>query len=215
MKPVPASRYIVFALLAGGGLFWDLWTKHTVFADLGYPGGYVESPFEGQHSLFDSPPHREGESSPYLDGWLKARLFTSFNQGALWGIGQGWTWVFALLSVVAAIGVFYWLLVYGAAISKWLTVALSLIMAGTLGNLWDRVGLHGCEVNGQLLFAVRDFLLFTFGEYHWPVFNFADVFLVTGAIMLVLQSFFSGTDSPTSSAEAEKKSSDSKASNAS
>jgi signal peptidase II len=214
MKPVPASRYVVFALLAGGGLFWDLWTKHTVFADLGYPGdGYVERPFEGQHSLFDFPPHREGESRPYLDeGWIAARFFTSFNQGALWGIGQGWTWVFALLSVVAAIGVFYWLFVYGAAISKWLTVALSLIMAGTLGNLWDRVGLHGCEVNGQLLFAVRDFLLFTFGEYNWPVFNFADVFLVTGAIMLVLQSFFSGTDSPTSSAETEKKSSDSKAS---
>ena len=213
MKPVPASRYIVFALLAGGGLFWDLWTKHAVFADLGYPGGgYVERPFEGQHSLFDFPPHREGESSPYLDeGWITARLFTSFNQGALWGIGQGWTWVFALLSVVAAIGVFYWLFVYGAAISKWLTVALSLIMAGTLGNLWDRVGLHGCEVNGQLLFAVRDFLLFTFGEYNWPVFNFADVFLVTGAIVLVLQSFFSGADSPTSAGKGENKNGDSKA----
>jgi signal peptidase II len=216
MKPVPASRYIVFTLLAGGGLFWDLYTKHIVFADLGYPGGgQVERPFEGQHSLFDFPPHREGESSPFLnlnDGGITARLFTSFNQGALWGIGQGWTWLFALLSAAAACGVFYWLFVYGAAISKWLTVALSLIMAGTLGNLWDRVGLHGCEVNDQLLFAVRDFLLFTFGEYNWPVFNFADVFLVTGAIMLVLQSFLSGSDSPTGSAKTEKKSSDSKAS---
>ena len=206
MKPVPASRYVVFALLAGGGLFWDLFTKHTVFSDLGYPGGgQVERPVEGAHVLFDSPPDFEGESSPYLEGWMTVRLFTSFNRGALWGIGQGWTWLFALLSILAACGVFYWLFIHGAAVSKWLTVALSLIMAGTLGNLWDRVGLHGCEVNGQLLFAVRDFLLFTFGEYNWPVFNFADVFLVTGAIMLVLQSFFSGSDSSTGSSEAEKK----------
>ena len=139
---------------------------------------------------------------------MTTRLFTSFNEGALWGIGQGWTWLFALLSILAACGVFYWLFVHGAAISKWLTVALSLIMAGTLGNLWDRVGLHGCEVDGRPIFGVRDFLLFTFGEFHWPVFNFADVFLVTGAIMLVLQSFVSGSDSSTGPAQAEKKNND-------
>ena len=36
--------------------------------------------------------------------------------------------------------------------------------------------------------AVRDFLLFHFNGWDWPVFNFADVFLVTGATMLALQS---------------------------
>jgi signal peptidase II len=215
MKPVPASRYIVFALIAGGGLFWDLWTKHIVFRDLGYPASYVGrriEPVPGEHTLFDAPTHVEGVSDQYLQGWTSFWLLTSFNEGALWGIGQGWTWLFALLSIAAACGVFYWLFVYGAAISMWLTVALSLIMAGTLGNLWDRMALHDCVVDNRLVFGVRDFLLFTFGEYNWPVFNFADVFLVTGAIMLVLQSFLSGPDSPTGSAEAAKKSSASTAS---
>ena len=63
------------------------------------------------------------------------------------------------------------------------------IMAGTLGNLYDRAGLHGLvDANGAAIYGVRDFLLFTFGNFHWPVFNFADVFLVTGAIMLGIQS---------------------------
>ncbi len=44
-------------------------------------------------------------------------------------------------------------------------------------------------MGGIPIFAVWDFILFTFGGWPWPVFNFADVFLVTGAVMLVLQSF--------------------------
>ncbi|MBC8114870.1 MAG: signal peptidase II, partial [Candidatus Saccharimonas sp.] len=55
-----------------------------------------------------------------------------------------------------------------------------------------RLGLHGCkDPQGQLIYAVRDFLDFWFfGTFHWATFNFADVYLVTGAIMLVVHSFF-------------------------
>jgi len=63
-------------------------------------------------------------------------------------------------------------------------------MAGTLGNLYDRLGLHGCvRPDGSAIYGVRDFLAFTFGTYHYPIFNAADCFLVTGAIMLAIQSF--------------------------
>jgi len=105
-------------------------------------------------------------------------------------MGQGLSWLFALLSLVAIAGILYWLFVQHAAKSYWLTVSLSFVLAGTLGNLWDRLGMHGfTDEVGHTYYAVRDFLLFTFGSYHWPVFNFADVLLVTGAIMLVLHSF--------------------------
>jgi signal peptidase II len=185
MTRVPANRYAIFCLIASGGFLFDLWSKNTVFDWLGYP---------------------HGVSKAYIDSWVTFRFYTSFNHGALWGLGQGFSWLFASLSIVAIIAVVYWLFVRGAAVSLWLTVSLAAIMSGTLGNLWDRLGLHGCiDNNGDPLFAVRDFLLFTFGKFPWPVFNLADVFLVTGAVMLVLQSFGSEkqpeTDVATQSAE--------------
>ncbi len=135
---------------------------------------------------------------------MQFRLYTSFNEGALWGIGQGFTAVFAGLSLLAIVGIVLWLFAFRGAASLWLTVTLGLVMSGTLGNLYDRLGWHGCEVAGRQLFAVRDFLSFTFGTYHYPIFNFADVFLVTGAIMLGLYSFLMEIEAA-DGAKAEKK----------
>jgi signal peptidase II len=56
-------------------------------------------------------------------------------------------------------------------------IALSLILGGAAGNLWDRV-LHG---------RVVDFLLFYVKQYQWPVFNLADSSIVVGAGLLVLE----------------------------
>ena len=172
MNSVPKHRLWMFVVIVTVGLGWDLYSKTAVFEQLGYPRGESE--------------HVYGQSSP-----ITFRLYTSMNEGALWGVGQGFAWVFAGLSLLAAAGIIYWLFFKGAAVSAWLTVALSLIMGGTLGNLYDRIGMHECihPVTGETWYAVRDFLLFTFWGWPWPVFNFADVYLVTGAIMLVLQSF--------------------------
>jgi len=151
---------------------WDLYSKYVVFNSIGYPNGQSDW------------------TRTFLNGWVQFRLYTSFNEGALWGIGQGYTAVFAILSIGAAIGILTWLFWFKAAQSFWLTVTLSLVMAGTIGNLYDRLGWHGNIVAGEEIFAVRDFLAFTFGSYHYPIFNFADVFLVTGAIMLAVYSLF-------------------------
>lgn len=172
MTPVPRNRYVWFFLLSIVGLTIDLGSKSAVFGQLGYPGG------------------RSDWTQGFLGGWGSACFLTSINEGALWGMGQGYTWLFALLSIVAIAGVSVWLFVYRAANSLWLTICLGLIMAGTLGNLYDRLGLHGCvRLDGSAIYGVRDFLAFTFGTYHYPIFNGADCFLVTGAIMLAIQSF--------------------------
>lgn len=169
---IPAWHYVLFAAIAVIGTLWDLGTKSSVFSSLGYPGQFSEW------------------TQTYLNGWIEFRFLTSFNEGALWGMGQGFSSLFALLSVLAAIGILTWLTYFRGAASLWLCVTLGLVLAGTLGNLYDRLGWHGNEINGERMYAVRDFLAFTFGTYHYPIFNFADVFLVTGAIMLGIYSFF-------------------------
>jgi signal peptidase II len=57
------------------------------------------------------------------------------------------------------------------------TLALSLILGGALGNLWDRL------VDGK----VTDFLDFYLGAHHWPPFNVADSAIVVGALLLLLR----------------------------
>lgn len=59
-------------------------------------------------------------------------------------------------------------------------IALSLILGGAIGNLWDRV-LRG---------RVVDFLLVYVKHYEWPVFNLADSAIVVGACLLVLEILF-------------------------
>lgn len=132
-----------------------------------------------------------GHSRLLIDSWVKFDLLTNLNYGALWGVGQGMAPVFAVLSIGAFIGVIYWLFFCGAASSLWTTVALALVSGGTLGNLYDRLGLHGIIPDDAATpaLAVRDFLHFQFGTYEYPIFNIADSCLVAGAIMLILQSF--------------------------
>src|SRR5262245_59486764 len=108
MKRVPANRYVLFALIALTGLAWDLYAKAVVFGDLGFPGGVPRPLVAGTHEVFAHPPEREGESVAYINSWVTFRLYTSFNHGALWGMGQGKTWLFASLSVVAVFAAVYW-----------------------------------------------------------------------------------------------------------
>jgi len=58
--------------------------------------------------------------------------------------------------------------------------ALSLILGGALGNLWDRV------LSGHVV----DFLEFYIGPYVWPDFNIADSAIVIGAAILMVEILF-------------------------
>lgn len=138
--------------------------------------------------------------------WLIDGIFgfeTSLNEGALFGIGQGQVVFFASLSIVAAIGILYWLFVAGAARDRFLTVALGMVTAGIFGNLYDRLGLPGLTWSfvatnhkaGQPVYAVRDWLHFKIYNYFdWPIFNLADSLLVVGACLLVLHAVWTSRD---------------------
>lgn len=158
------SRYLLFAGLAIGGCLADLVTKSAVFAWRG-------------------PPRADNE------WWIWEGFFgieTALNPGALFGMGKNYGPLFAVLSIVAAVGIVYWLFVRGAARDLTLTIALSSVMGGIFGNLYDRLGFgQAADAAGQWRTEVRDWILFRYGEYTWPNFNLADCMLVCGAALLM------------------------------
>jgi len=112
------------------------------------------------------------------------------NQGALFGLGNDHETLanafFAAISVAAAIAIIYWSTRRATARDWVLCAALGLILAGTLGNLYDRLVFNG----------VRDFIHVYWGQlpeprFNWPVFNIADCCLVLGAGVLLTQAFLS------------------------
>lgn len=158
---IPTSHWILFWVLALGGAAFDLGTKVLVFQKVGPPGSPAVSVI--------------GEI---------LELRTSYNTGALWGIGGGLAFgskMFAVLSIVAAVFILYWLFVLGNATDRWQTVALGLIMAGAIGNCYDRLHLG----------HVRDFVHVHVDSvgFDFPIFNFADNMLVVGASLLMLLAF--------------------------
>ena len=102
-----------------------------------------------------------------------------------------------LLSLIAATAIPVWLFKYGAARDAWLTFALGCVTGGILGNLFDRLGLHG-EVwpagdprAGETVHAVRDWILWQVNDaWRWPNFNIADSLLVIGAALMFLHALW-------------------------
>ncbi len=156
---VPLGRIILFWSIALGGAAFDLATKSLIFAWIGEPN--------------------VGPIKQVIPDVLELR--TSYNPGALWGFGRGWAYsslLFAGLSVVAAVAIVYWLFIRGAASDARLTAALGLIMAGAIGNCYDRLALG----------HVRDFVYFHVDsiKFECAIFNFADNMLVAGALILMV-----------------------------
>jgi signal peptidase II len=155
---VPLGRWVLFWAIALGGAAFDLAAKARIFFLVGQPGA---------------------PAKPLIPDVLELR--TSHNRGALWGLGNHFehsSLIFAALSILAAAAILWWLFARGAAADRRLTVALALIMAGALGNCYDRLRFG----------YVRDFVHFHVDPigFDCAIFNFADNMLVIGAVSLML-----------------------------
>lgn len=98
----------------------------------------------------------------------------------LFGAAPPWLLVTFTAAVVAALSV--WM---SRAETRFTAIGLGLIVGGAFGNLADRLR-HG---------GVTDFLDFYVGRWHWPAFNLADVGIVCGVGLLLLESFVLGNRS--------------------
>jgi signal peptidase II len=121
------------------------------------------------------------QTIPVIDGLLSITYVR--NTGVAFGIldsGPSSAKSTALAALtVAAIG--------GVLVYSWRTplrlkltqVALSLILAGAVGNLYDRVRLG----------YVIDFIDVYYKTFHWPSFNIADSAITVGVALLALDMF--------------------------
>jgi signal peptidase II len=119
-----------------------------------------------------------GVRETVIDGFFYLTLL--YNRGAAWSILSGNRWFLVLVSIAATIGFIVYYLKRLNNSKAVLLLALSLVIGGTFGNLIDRA-LYG---------QVVDFLDFIIIGYNYPVFNFADTFLVIGMGLLVIAIYF-------------------------
>ena len=108
-------------------------------------------------------------------------LTLAHNTGAAFsflGSAGGWQrWFFAFIALVVSIACLVWLY-RSPARGKLLLAAISLLLGGALGNLWDRLA-YG---------YVIDFIDLYVGDWHWPIFNIADAAICIGVAIIAMTS---------------------------
>lgn len=179
-----------FVLMIALGLFADLASKWAAFRFID-DRPFVVNRQAVLRVLADDPSRimalvPDHEAVHAVPGLLDFRLV--LNAGAVFGTGQGRRWMFigftSVILVIAAYAFFRWT----RANEKWTHFALAMVIAGGLGNLYDRVVL-GC---------VRDFIhplpgvrfpqWFLGGREVWPyVSNVADALLLVGIAILTVK----------------------------
>jgi len=100
------------------------------------------------------------------------------NPGAAFGMPIPLWLLVGVTIIIIAVGSFLYWKLKSCRKSKFYNIGCAFVLGGALGNLVDRI----------LFGSVRDFLQFDF--FNFPIFNFADVFLNIGMVMLVIYFIF-------------------------
>jgi signal peptidase II len=122
-----------------------------------------------------------GQSIPLIPDVF--HLTSHRNMGAAFGILQNQRWLFLLITIAVVIGITVSLVRIGRNQPR-VSLALSLVLGGALGNFIDRL----------LTGKVVDFLDFTL--IHFPIFNVADAAITVGVALLLLDVALEGKRKP-------------------
>src|SRR5450759_4581455 len=106
------------------------------------------------------------------------QLNLTHNSGAAFSIGTGATWI---LTAIACSVVVYVVITARRLGSRGWALALGLLLAGSLGNLTDRMFRAPGPGRGQVV----DFLQLP----HYPIFNIADSAIVSAAVLIAVMAF--------------------------
>ncbi|MGI6157702.1 MAG: signal peptidase II [Saccharofermentanales bacterium] len=103
-------------------------------------------------------------------------LECTYNPGAAWSFLADKSWGIWLLSIISTVVMIALILCLRRARGPKAKTVLIMLIAGSGGNLIDRLRFG----------AVADFLAFTFGDYAFPTFNVADSLITIGAVLLII-----------------------------
>ncbi|WP_292581559.1 signal peptidase II [Mesorhizobium sp. 65-26] len=148
------------ATISFAALILDLCTKGWVRASLPFPDGLDPLPF--------------------------VALRPRYNEGTTFGLFSGETTMQLMsLVVVTVLGLVVLCWWFARAREPWVIIGASLMAAGALGNLVDRI----------VVGMVTDFIGLHLGSWYSPIFNLADIWVVSGSF-LVLFGFRSDRPQP-------------------
>ena len=106
-------------------------------------------------------------------------IFYVKNTGAAFSIFENGVVYLSILSVVFILILDRYIKKEIQGFNRLDIISFGMIMGGIFGNLIDRIIHHG----------VIDYLSFSFYEYQFPVFNFADSCIVIGVMVLIYNTF--------------------------
>ena len=109
----------------------------------------------------------------YINSFLN--FYLVWNTGIGFGLASMETNIYyhALTAIIAIINI--GLIFFLIKSKSYYAYLIALIIGGSLGNLFDRI----------YYYAVPDFIDLHIGNYHWFIFNVADIFITVGIIGLV------------------------------
>ena len=121
----------------------------------------------------------------YLDKkFLGSEIFSSkflnivlvWNEGIAFGLfsfDENYLYNILTIIILLIIIIIFFMMIRNKGIKKY---SLLMILGGALGNIYDRIFYR----------AVPDFIDFHISNFHWFIFNFADIFITIGVIFMII-----------------------------
>ena len=126
-----------------------------------------------------------GSSETYEQHGISVTSFLSFNliwnEGIAFGLfsfEKKMYYNFLTVLIILITLIILWMITRTEKIEK---LAFIMIFGGSLGNIFDRLYYS----------SVPDFIDIHFSNFHWFIFNVADIFITLGIIIMIMTEFFS------------------------
>ena len=127
------------------------------------------------------------KSKLFLNQTIEINIFLDIgyiqNYGVSFGLLSGYVshWLLIIIGLLVVGLIIYLMIISQNKLEK---LAYFIIIIGAISNILDRV------INTYVV----DFILIHYENYYWPAFNFADIYITIGIIMLIVSFFIKSED---------------------